>query len=349
MRKPWYGVIALFPCAIAMTSCTIDGDRWNPDKLALGKSIAGDERLARGQASYNMYCSGCHGAEGDGEGPAAKFLSPKPRDLRKGKVKFASVAAGEMPTDADLARTITKGLHGTSMPSWHLLPKDEVDDIVAYIKTFTPNRKAPGGIIAIPADPWIKSPEKGVAEGEKLYHGLAACMSCHPGYVEKPKIAEYMKAFDMPSSGFRENLYEGDTKDSEWGQPITPPDFLRDYVKSGTAKEDLVRVIATGIGGTAMPSWGATLTPKQLWGLAYYVEHLAKMRGTKEAKDMRQAMLSQAPYSPPPPPPPPPPPEPTADPSASAAASGAASVDPSAAPTAKATAAPSAQPSATPK
>lgn len=345
MRTPWYGAIALGFGAIAMTSCTIDGDKWDPDRLAHGKGTLGDERLARGQASYNMYCSGCHGTLGDGEGPAAKFLSPKPRDFRKGKIKFASVAAGEMPTDADLARIIQRGLFGTSMPSWHLLPKEEIDDIVAYIKTFTPNRKAPGGIIAIPADPWTKSPEKGVAEGEKLYHGLAACMSCHPAYVEKPKIVEYMKLYDMPSSGFRDNLYQGDTKDSEWGQPITPPDFLTDYIKSGTAREDLVRVIATGVGGTAMPSWGATLNAKQLWGLAYYVEHLAKMRGTPEGKAILSAMASQAPYTPPPPPPPAPPPEPTSDPSASASASGVASAGPSAAPSA----APSVKPSAAPK
>lgn len=337
MRRAGYTAIALG--AIAMTSCTLDGDKWDPDRLARGQGAAEDLRLARGQKSYMTYCSGCHGPEGDGEGPAAKFLSPKPRDFRKGKVKFASVAAGEMPTDDDLVRTITKGLHGTSMPSWRLLPRDEVEDIVAYIKTFTPNRKGPGGIIAIPPDPWMKSPDKGVAMGEKLYHGLAACMSCHPAYVEKPKIVEFMKAYDMPSSGFRDNLYAGDTKDSEWGQPITPPDFFYDYIKSGTDKNDLVRVIATGVGGTAMPSWGATLDAKQLWGLAYYVEHLAKLRGTKVAQDMKKALLEQPPYTPPPPPPPPPPPEPAADPSASASGSASA--------TSSASASPSAAPSAT--
>lgn len=344
MRNTGYAVIGLG--AITMVSCTLDGDRWDPDRLARGAGVAEDQQLARGRASYTMYCSGCHGPEGDGKGPAAKFLSPKPRDFRKGKVKFASVAAGEMPTDDDLARTITRGLHGTSMPSWRLLPKDEVNDIVAYIKTFTPNRKAPGGIIAIPPDPWTKSPEKGVAMGEKLYHGLAACMSCHPAYVEKPKIAGYMKAFDMPSSGFRENLYASETKDSEWGQPITPPDFYLDYIKSGTDRNDLVRVIATGVGGTAMPSWGATLDAKQLWGLAYYVEHLASKRGTKEAQEAKKALLEQPPYNPPPPPPPPPP-EPSADPSADPSA--AASVDPSAAPSAKPSAAPTAKPSEPPK
>lgn len=344
MRISRYAAIA--PFAIALTSC-VDRDDWTPDKLARGKAVAEDERLARGQASYTTYCSGCHGPNGDGEGPAARFLDPKPRDFRKGKVKFAGVPAGEMPTDADLYRTITKGLHGTSMPSWYLLPKAEVDDIVEYIKTFTPNRKPPGSVVAIPADPWVKSPEKGIAEGEKLYHGLAACMSCHPSYVPKPKIVEDMKAYDVPFSSFREKPYESETKDSEWGAPIRPPDFLSDRIKSGTDKADLVRVIASGVGGTAMPSWGATLTPKQLWGLAYYVESLALLRGSQEAVDMKKAFAEQAPYTPPPPPAPTP--EPTADPSASASGSASAAPSASASASAAASAKPSAAPTVTPK
>ena len=348
MKNSRYAVIALG--AIALTSC-VDKDDWNPERLAQGKAGTEDLRLARGQASYTTYCSGCHGANGDGLGPAARFLEPKPRDFTKGKVKFASVPAGEMPTDADLYRTITMGLHGTSMPSWFLLPKTEVEDIIEYIKTFTPNRKSPGGIVAIPQDPWTKSPEKGVAEGEKLYHGLAACMSCHPAYTTKPKIVESMKSYDVPFSTFRANAYESETKDSEWGAPIRPPDFLVDPIKSGTARADLVRVIATGVGGTAMPSWGATLTPKQLWGLAYYVEFLAQMRGGKEAFDLKKSLLEQPPYTPPPPPPPAPPPDPTADPSAAptASASATASAGPSSAPTAKPSAVPTAKPTASPK
>jgi len=285
-------VIASALGAAALLSCT-ESEPWEPDRLLGGNGNAQEEQLARGRASYTTYCAGCHGANGDGEGSAARFLDPKPRDLRKGKVKFASVAAGEMPSDADLAHTITNGLAGTSMPAWNLVPKNEVDDVVAYIKTFTPNRKPAGAIIAVPADPWTRAPQKGIAEGERLYHGLAACNSCHPSYATKPIIAEHMKSFDLPVPSFRERMYDSEAKDSEWGQPILPPDFLRDRVKSGSRKLDLVRVIAAGVGGTAMPSWGTTLTPKQLWGLAYYVEHLTEKRGSPEAAELRKSLLEQ--------------------------------------------------------
>jgi mono/diheme cytochrome c family protein len=300
-------IIPLTLGALLLASC--GQDDWTPDDLLTGQvRTPQEEQLARGRVSYNTYCVGCHGEQGDGEGPAAKFLSPKPRDLRKGKLKFAGVAANEVPRDEDYVRVITRGLHGTSMPTWNLIPEQEVRDLVAFVRTFAPDHKAPGAEVPIPADPWTKKPEKGIEEGEKLYHGLASCMNCHPAYATYAGIAEHMKAFDIPLSGFRTNLYESETKESDWGAPIRPPDFWRDPMKAGATKEDLARVIATGIGGTAMPSWGATLTPKQLWGLAYYVESLTKQRGRAEAD--RQALLAQPAFVPPPPPPPPaPPPE----------------------------------------
>jgi mono/diheme cytochrome c family protein len=58
-----------------------------------------------------------------------------------------------------------------------------------------------------------------------------------------------------------------------------------------------VQVIAAGVGGTAMPSWGESLTDKQLWGLAYYVESLVQKRASAEAVEMKKALLSQPPFA----------------------------------------------------
>lgn len=329
---------ALTLAALAATLASCDKDDWGPDALRGGKTSKVQSTLKRGQEQYSMYCAGCHGETGDGAGPAARFLEPKPRDFRKGRVKFAGVPAGTLPHDEDLLRTINSGLTGTSMPSWRLVAEEDKLAIVAYIKTFSEvwQKEAPGPTIQIKSDPWRKKPEKGVAEGERVYHGLAACSSCHPAYVKKPDIAEAMKAYDIPVTGFRENLYGSIEKESEWGAPIMPPDFLINHTKSATKKEDLVRVIAAGVGGTAMPEWGATLTNQQLWGLAYYVEWLIQKRDTPEGDAMKKALVDQAEFTiPPPPPPPPPAPADTAAPSA----------NPSAVPSA----APSVNPTATPK
>lgn len=39
---------------------------------------ADNAALARGEATYQMFCAGCHGTMGDGKGPAAKYLDPPP-------------------------------------------------------------------------------------------------------------------------------------------------------------------------------------------------------------------------------------------------------------------------------
>jgi cytochrome c oxidase cbb3-type subunit I/II len=289
----------------ALAAC--DTDDWGPAELLEGKSSQAAKVLRRGRLSYATYCAGCHGEKGDGNGPAARFLNPRPRDFRVGRLKFATVPAGSTPRDDDYLKVLRYGLHGTAMPAWELLPLDEQQALVTYIRRFYPDaaKDPPAAAPALPADPWYGQDKKGIAEGERLYHGFAACYSCHPAYVTKPKIVEHAASYKQPVTGFRDALYEAEAKDSDWGAPIKPPDFLFDEVKFARTREDLAQVIGTGVGGTAMPSWGTGLTPEQLWGLAYYVDSLIALRATPAATALRRSHLAQPPYQPPPPPEPP--------------------------------------------
>jgi mono/diheme cytochrome c family protein len=57
--------------------------------LTVTSTTAGDARfelstegaVAEGRQLYRIYCSGCHGPEGRGDGPAADDLEPAPADL----------------------------------------------------------------------------------------------------------------------------------------------------------------------------------------------------------------------------------------------------------------------------
>lgn len=266
---------------------------WGPDELLGGTSTQHEKLVERGRDRYATYCAGCHGDDGGGEGPAARFLNPKPRDLRLAKVKFAAVPAGAVPRDVDIIKTLDHGLHGTSMPAWSLLPVDDKQAIVAFIKTLSPAWEKPAASpVPIKADPWQKRPADGVAEGERVYHGIAACSSCHPAYVTHERIAQHMQSFELPVS-IRPDIYHAIPTKSDWGGPITPPDFLVDRTKRAQTKDELIEVIAAGVGGTAMPSWGEALEPKQLWGLAYYVESLIQKRGSNEARETKAKLLAQ--------------------------------------------------------
>ncbi len=286
-RTPWIWAL------VFVASC--GADEWSARDLAHGTTPQEARRLEQGWETYQTYCVGCHGENGDGLGPASRFLDPKPRDFRKGKIKFASVPAGQLPRDEDFIRIIERGLRGTAMPAFPFIPKDDKEALVAYLKTFYDGwaRKAPGAPVDLGRDPWRNKPDKGIELGRRLYHGLAGCYGCHPAYVARDELAQHMRSYGLPDSGFRENLYESIPKESEWGADIRPPDFLIDRVKTGTTVEDLVRVIGSGVGGTAMPSWAATLDDKQLWGLAYYVHSLVEMRGSPEARALKQSLLGQ--------------------------------------------------------
>lgn len=83
---------------------------------------------------YRRHCVHCHGISGDGQGPTAAILNPYPRDYRPGVFKFKSTYTSGEPTDSDLEKTLHDGIPGTAMPSFALLPPDEIRAMVEYVK-----------------------------------------------------------------------------------------------------------------------------------------------------------------------------------------------------------------------
>ena len=88
----------------------------------------GQDQITGGYGLYRRNCLHCHGVSGAGDGPTARRSSiPTPRDYRKGIFKFTSTPNGARPHRDDLRRTITNGLHGTSMPAFESLLTDGRD------------------------------------------------------------------------------------------------------------------------------------------------------------------------------------------------------------------------------
>src|ERR1051326_2700098 len=92
---------------------------------------------AKGKAVFDANCVQCHGASGQGDGFGAPFLVPPPRDFTAGQFKFRTTSSGQLPTDDDLFRTISRGANGTGMPPWQYSSEDEDRwALVDYVKTF---------------------------------------------------------------------------------------------------------------------------------------------------------------------------------------------------------------------
>jgi len=111
--------------------------------------------LARGSKLFAQNCAGCHGANGDGRGPAAAGLTPKPSDLR---LRRYSVAG--------LAHNLWNGVAGSAMPAWRDFPAADLASLTAYVQTL----HAPVGDKA-PAPAFL------LARGAVIY--ASHCLNCH--------------------------------------------------------------------------------------------------------------------------------------------------------------------------
>ncbi len=93
--------------------------------------IASPELVAQGKELFTQQCVTCHGANGDGAGPAAAGLNPKPRNF----IAADGWKNGRKPTQ--IFGTLTKGLN--TMPSFGSLPSDDRWALVHYVRTFGPH------------------------------------------------------------------------------------------------------------------------------------------------------------------------------------------------------------------
>ena len=82
---------------------------------------------------YARHCQHCHGVSGDGNGPTAWSMDPKPRDFRQGKFKYTSTRTFYKPSRADLMRTLDEGIAGTYMPSFKLMPEEDKAALTEYV------------------------------------------------------------------------------------------------------------------------------------------------------------------------------------------------------------------------
>ncbi len=178
--------------------------------------------LNDGYEAYMLYCYGCHGEKGDGNGPSSPTMRPPPRNFAKALFKFPGTGFGQLPVDSALDRTIRRGLHGTPMLPWDI-PKKERNALIAYLKTLSP-RWVEEGVpqeIEIAKDPWKGRKAEAIELGKQVYHvaaGGAGCSGCHASYETRQDIyAMSLKASpDAPVTEFAEEMYRTALKQSEY-------------------------------------------------------------------------------------------------------------------------------------
>ncbi len=235
-----------------------------------------------GKVLYDKWCAGCHGDSGAGDGEAAAFMLPQPRDFTGAVYQVRTTASGELPTDDDLRRVIDNGMPGSTMPGWSSkLSPGQRDDVIAYLKTFS--RFFEGASpqpIEVGRKPGSPSDEE-LAEGRLLFEDELQCLRCHGnmGRGDGPSAPELM---------------------DDWGFPIRAADLTEPWnFNGGGSVEDVYMRMRTGLDGTPMPSNSdvvdaGIVTDEQLWRVAQYVRSLAPSEDVPERRDVIRAALVEA-------------------------------------------------------
>ncbi|HLA35344.1 MAG TPA: c-type cytochrome [Rhodocyclaceae bacterium] len=93
--------------------------------LPMPNGLKGD--AAKGSVFYNKNCATCHGVKGDGKGPRAYFINPKPRNFLEAQPQ----ATFSRPV---IYMATAMGRLGAEMPAWNkVLSEQEIADVSEYV------------------------------------------------------------------------------------------------------------------------------------------------------------------------------------------------------------------------
>ncbi|MFZ2651025.1 MAG: c-type cytochrome [Burkholderiaceae bacterium] len=277
---------------------------WDP---SISKAVTSlKDKLATQRAAmssldlYQFHCAVCHGEKGAGDGPAAEFLSPRPRDFTRGLWKFKTSPGELPPRDSDLFTTIKSGLIGTSMPGWSaVLTDQQIGGLLALLKQFDT-----AGVWA----PKHAKKEDFDKEGRYLKPDARSISDQEPTDGQIPYSAESIalgkEVFQencrkCHGQAGRGNITSGKFMEDDWGYRVWARDLTKPWTwrvteaspeaeqARGTAarRDETIRNIysrlSVGIRGTPMPAHRAVqagekdgITREDRWHVANYAYSL---------------------------------------------------------------------------
>ena len=262
------------------------------------------------KALYQLRCAVCHGENGAGDGSAAEFVYPRPRDFTAGLWKYKTSPGDLAPRDADLFNTIKNGLRGTSMPGWSSLFSDEqINGLVEVIKQFDTNA------IWAPED----APDEDFDDDGHYLKPLRVIDELEP---TSGQIAYSEQSINRGREVFEENcrkchgqlgrgnITSGELLVDDWGFRVWPRDLSKPWTWRATEttqdprqqadpaqRDATIRNIYTrvsiGIRGTPMPSHRAVdegeedaITLEDRWHVANYTYSLREGSVSPGSRDV---------------------------------------------------------------
>jgi mono/diheme cytochrome c family protein len=226
---------------------------------------------------YLLHCAVCHGELGNGDGRAARFVFPKPRDFTTGKMRLVRTV-NRVASDADIRNSIERGFPGTSMQAWKYLGDESIDKLVAEV-------------IRLREDGVRRRLQQSIQEGDALaeppnVENIVQTLTVAGKAWEPPPFGEVSDAsIERGRQVYLKqscNSCHGKNGDGSWkmdlvddkGRPSWATDLRFDPFKGNIDPLAIARRIVLGMPGSSMPSSGQ-LTDPQLVDLVRFCESLA--------------------------------------------------------------------------
>ena len=271
---------------------------WDQDRSravsGMKEKVLAERAASDGNALYQFRCAACHGENGNGDGPAAEFLYPRPRDFGLGLFKYKSSPGTNLVRDEDLFDTIKHGLAGTGMPGWASVMTDEqIRSLIPVLKRFdftaawAPEDAADEDFdddglytkdnfrvetLVEPLEGQVPYSDESIAKGRQAFE--SACEECH-------------------GEAGRGNIISGKRLEDDWGYRIWPRNLTAPWTWRATnvagndessrdqTISNIYQRLSIGIPGTPMPAHRAEtegdedpVSLEDRWHIANYVYSL---------------------------------------------------------------------------
>lgn len=248
-------------------------------------------RRARAKELYTVHCEACHGEKGDGNGPAAPYLDPPPRNFARAEFRLVT-SVNRVPSDADLTTVLERGMPGSAMlPQVHI-PEQDRRLLVDYIRQLAADgvrervvsETAQVGLVADPQEVAEIVAER-TQPAPRLEVGSADAVTAET--VARGKVK-----YDELCASCHGKTGKGDGVEEQFdslGRPTRPRDLTRGIFKGRPEFEDVYARLWLGMPGTPMPDHSG-LTEQQVADLVHYVLSLSEEQ-TREQMVMRRRTI----------------------------------------------------------
>jgi cbb3-type cytochrome oxidase cytochrome c subunit len=139
---------------LAFDSPVLNASSSMPRRHGAYPRLSSSADRARGTWVYTRNCASCHGMRGEGNGPGAAGLHPRPANLSEHEYSLDRVGASLWNGDA-----------GTAMPAWRDLPIEDLSAVAQVVREFH----------VAQAEPSL--PQEVLDLGSRVY--AAHCAQCH--------------------------------------------------------------------------------------------------------------------------------------------------------------------------